>query len=893
MKKLVIISASFFVLIQFFFSPMVFAQVDLTDFVPDEEGAASGSFTLDQDGTAGAGDIIQIEFGSTLAEFLQFDVDDDRFEISNDLSLEGFELETFRIENLGSDPVACSAPVSGRMYYSTASNALQVCDGTAWGTVGSGGGASVDQTNLVYVDTARSAQAGEVYSTLAAAVGYINTQSPGVANRWVILIESATNTESVTLPTYTVLAGRDRQSSILTGTIVLSASSALQGVTVNSTGEVDIPAATTGYISDSDVIIDDGALAGIDGTLVVHDSFIDGEISATGAVMAYNSLIGPTGLINDGTIATYHSTVLTLTNNSIWNNFASAFNSAASGLSATTTQAAIDELRTSNTFTIDSDDGGTDQVQLNFGTPEFFLWDDVNDYFFLSDALVVDGNVNIQGTILRLDSDELGDPDQNLDIVAEQGSESDGTIRYDDGNNRWEISNNGGAFSAIATGSGVVATDLAGVQSRRTTNYTLTNAFVDIALDTTDFENEATVIEHNNSNIDDIDIKEDGVYLVTWRAQTEVTGGSALVRSFGRVRIDDSTVIAGSETEVNTWYTAQSYIGAQILVSLTNGNKLTLQLSKETTADAAVATADTVFSVVKMEGIEGPQGPAGTGNTLDAAYDQGGAGQGRTITIDSGAFDLQGTGELLELGDGSAADSYFNFDDGSDRQLGWDDSADSFYFGDDVNIHGSVLTLDADEAANPDTNIDIIAEQGSESNGVLRYDDGNNRWEISNDGTNFEAINISSVLSAYDSNGGVTLSTTQTVAALDQEHVSDSAYTHSAGTVTINLDGLYKVSGWVTAIVSNNAGNIRNNLVVVFQDASPGPSFTDVSGARCQDYVREQNSGSPGASCFVTYIKSYNNTDQLRLTHFMDSTSNDPDTVANASGMTIELIRPE
>jgi len=37
-------------------------------------------------------------------------------------------------------------------------------------------------------------------------------------------------------------------------------------------------------------------------------------------------------------------------------------------------------------------------------------------------------------------------------------------------------------------------------------------------------------------------------------------------------------------------------------------------------------------------------------------------------------IDIESTGETIELGDGTAADSYINFDDGTDRNLGWDDS---------------------------------------------------------------------------------------------------------------------------------------------------------------------------------------------------------------------------
>ncbi|MDZ4217111.1 MAG: hypothetical protein U1C97_02215, partial [Candidatus Gracilibacteria bacterium] len=106
-----------------------------------------------------------------------------------------------------------------------------------------------------------------------------------------------------------------------------------------------------------------------------------------------------------------------------------------------------------STFTLDSDDTGGDVI-LKFGTTlaETLKWDTGNNYFLLSDALVVDGNVAVQGTTFTLDSDETGNPDQDADIVAEQGSESNGVIRYDDGNNRWEISNNGAVFEPIISG---------------------------------------------------------------------------------------------------------------------------------------------------------------------------------------------------------------------------------------------------------------------------------------------------------------------------------------------------------------------------------------------------------------------------------------------------------
>ena len=58
-------------------------------------------------------------------------------------------------------------------------------------------------------------------------------------------------------------------------------------------------------------------------------------------------------------------------------------------------------------------------------------------------------------------------------------------------------------------------------------------------------------------------------------------------------------------------------------------------------ANGGALTAD-ASGVVSCSDDDG-----GGGNTLDAAYDQGGAGAGRTITAESGAVIIEGTGGLV------------------------------------------------------------------------------------------------------------------------------------------------------------------------------------------------------------------------------------------------------
>lgn len=57
--------------------------------------------------------------------------------------------------------------------------------------------------------------------------------------------------------------------------------------------------------------------------------------------------------------------------------------------------------------------------------------------------------VSSEGIVLDYDNVSSG---VDLSIIANQGAEPDGIIRYNSTANEWEISNNGGAFAAISTG---------------------------------------------------------------------------------------------------------------------------------------------------------------------------------------------------------------------------------------------------------------------------------------------------------------------------------------------------------------------------------------------------------------------------------------------------------
>jgi len=129
------------------------------DFVPsDEEQNFSLKYTLDSDDKAGAGEQIILQFGSTLAKFLAFDIDSDSFQINDNLSIGagvaadvtlnfntgtdqlfgwddsqssfstfGETLE-FRTLQSSSPPFLCTGSVTGTQWMDTDTGILYICD---------------------------------------------------------------------------------------------------------------------------------------------------------------------------------------------------------------------------------------------------------------------------------------------------------------------------------------------------------------------------------------------------------------------------------------------------------------------------------------------------------------------------------------------------------------------------------------------------------------------------------------------------------------------------------------------------------------------------------------------------------------------------------------------
>jgi len=534
--------------------------------------------------------------------------------------------------------------------------------------------------------------------------------------------------------------------------------------------------------------------------------------------------------------------------------------------------------------------GPGESVKLQFGNilAETLEFDIDNDYFILSDSLVVDGNVNIYGSTLRLDWDETGNPDQDLEIIAEQGSESNGALRYDDGNNRWELSNAGGAFAEIATVGTPVP--LATAQMRETGGYIISNgSFANVDFDVVDEESNSAEIDADETS-DDFTVLADGYYLISYDFTLQ---NDVIAAVDGQVLLNGTTVLNGSEgsTGTHTAITTGNELSQSFVTQLSTNDTITMQTQTATAGNDMLA--DGVFVIVRLEGekgAKGDQGDPGTTSTLDQAYDEGGPGAGRAITADSGAVDIDGDGLEVDNLDFNG-NTISTLDVDGDLILS-PNGTGIINFAAIVDIGGATMTLDADEVGDPDQDIDIVANQGTEADGTLRYDDGNNRWEISNNGGTFNPLHLANVLSAYDSTGNDDVDGTQSVLNIDTSRVVDSAYSLAADVVTINQDGLYKITAILTVDSFDTSGTQRSNIELKAQlDPTGGAAtFSDIPGALCMDYMREQNLGISSASCTISLIDTFSNGDRIQLTHLMTGTSTGQ-TLPEASSLTIELIR--
>ncbi|MBA4336177.1 hypothetical protein C0416_00190 [bacterium] len=130
-----------------------------------------------------------------------------------------------------------------------------------------------------------------------------------------------------------------------------------------------------------------------------------------------------------------------------------------------------DDLVNTEAFMTIAPGDGAEDVELQFGTDaagRILMYNFANDRFEFGNDLYVNGGLEVQndidqyGNTLTLDSDNVG-AGADVSVVANQGSDSEGVLKYNATTNEWEIRNNGGSYYSVTTSNDI--TNLDGVDS--------------------------------------------------------------------------------------------------------------------------------------------------------------------------------------------------------------------------------------------------------------------------------------------------------------------------------------------------------------------------------------------------------------------------------------------
>lgn len=159
----------------------------------------------------------------------------------------------------------------------------------------------------------------------------------------------------------------------------------------------------------------------------------------------------------------------------------------------------------------------------------------------------------------------------------------------------------GDTLTITATGG-----DLASVVVTNTVDSVIPLVYTNVTWDTTDVENDTSVIEHDNVNTERLLIKETGLYFVNFSISFDADVGEEQIAA--KVVIDDTTDVPASERTASEDDEINDLSNA-ITAELTAGTYLTLQVIAAATGNLLHLSSN--FAVIRARGSAGATGATG------------------------------------------------------------------------------------------------------------------------------------------------------------------------------------------------------------------------------------------------------------------------------------------
>lgn len=367
-------------------------------------------------------------------------------------------------------------------------------------------------------------------------------------------------------------------------------------------------------------------------------------------------------------------------------------------------------------------------------------------------GVVVTGNFTVQGTtttvnsntvsvadnIVTLNSDATGTPTQNAGIEVERGDEANVQLRWNEGSKIWSFTNNGAVYYPMATSTD----DLA----EGSTNLYFTTARARSSISASS----ATGVGYNGTtgvislgSIPNSSLANSSVTVGT----TNIALGASSTTLDGLTSVTSTSftgALTGNASTASKWATARTItLGGDL------SGSVTIDGSQNVTLNATVA-ANNVALGTDTTGNYMVDVSAGTG--ISVSHTQG-EGSTATVSIDNTVVTLNGTQTLTNktltspvmtsptLGAASATSlsTTGNVTAGGDLTVTGNFRVDgiSTFKSTVVSFETNLITLNSDTINTPVDNVGFKVDRGSEADVQFRWNETNNRWESTVDGTNY------------------------------------------------------------------------------------------------------------------------------------------------------------